>query len=85
MNTAVDWLIKQIIEGEEIDYTTYSVILKEHVNRLSIFEKAKEMEKQELSRAFEQGKQAQWESQNMKKGLQPHNISFEEYYSTRYN
>jgi uncharacterized protein (UPF0335 family) len=54
-DTAVDWLIKQIIEGEEIDYTTYSVMLKEHVNRLSIFEKAKEMEKEQIKDAYYEG------------------------------
>jgi len=49
--------------------------------------KAKELmenEKTEMSRAFEQGKQAQWEADNMKKGMQPHNIPFDEYYSERY-
>ncbi len=44
-----------------------------------------EKEKIEMSKAFEQGKQAQWEEQNIKKGLQSNNISFDKYYSERYS
>jgi hypothetical protein len=71
--------IQELIEASETfnGHDLFKWIAK---NKTFLLEK----EKQELSRALEQGRQGQWESSNMKKGLQPHNISFDEYYSERY-
>ena len=67
--------MQELLEGlKEIGYA---------IDKSNI-EKLLENEKKEMIRAFEQGKQAQWEQDNMKKGLQPHNVSFDEYYSKRY-
>lgn len=81
MKTALTELIKIIIKKRKESDISNTLLRFAQVEA----EKLLKNEKSELSRAFEQGKKAQWESQNMKKGLQPHNISFEEYYSTRYN
>jgi hypothetical protein len=55
MKTAVDWLIEQIVYGAEIDYTSYSVFLNEHVNRVEVFNKAKNIERENIESAFESG------------------------------
>ena len=81
MKTVLTELIQIIVEKRKESDISNTLLRFAQVEG----EKLLKNEKSELSRAFEQGKQAQWESQNMKKGLQPHNISFEEYYSTRYN
>jgi hypothetical protein len=55
MKTAVDWLIRKVIYNGEIDYTSYSVFLKEHVNRVEVFNKAKNIERENIESAFEAG------------------------------
>ena len=53
--TAIDWLISKIVYGGEIDYTSYSVFLKEHINRLEVFNKAKNIERENIESAYEDG------------------------------
>ena len=94
MKTPLNELILQIEEQQQrfIDLSKADKKMKKGVDAIltatTILKmKAKnllEKEKSEMSRSFEQGKQAQWEQDNMKKGLQPHNISFDEYFSQRY-
>lgn len=52
--TAVEWLIEQILEFP-LDDTTNAAHLKNHVNKITIFEKAKAMEKKEKSKEYLRG------------------------------
>lgn len=52
MKTAVEWLIEQILEFP-LDDSTNAAHLKRHVNKVTVFEKAKEMEKKQIENAFD--------------------------------
>lgn len=56
MKTAVDWLIEQILEfplDDSTDDSTNAAHLKKHVNKITVFEKAKEMEKKQITDAYD--------------------------------
>lgn len=52
MKTAVEWLIEQILEFP-LDDSTNAAHLKKHVNKITVFEKAKEMEKKQITDAYD--------------------------------
>lgn len=76
--TAVDWLIDNIVYSGEVDYTSYSVFLNEHVNRLEVFNKAKNIERENIEAAYECG---------FHDGAVLHQLSNlpEQYYEDNYN
>lgn len=76
--TAVDWLIGKVVYNGEVDYTSYSVFLNEHVNRLEVFNKAKNIERKNIEAAYECG---------FHDGAVLHQLSNlpEQYYEDNYN
>jgi len=54
MRTAVEWLIEQILEIP-LDNATNAAHLKKLVNKVSVFEKALEMEKKQIIDAYDIG------------------------------
>ena len=49
--TAVEWLIEQILDYPLEDSTNVAH-LKKHVNKVTVFEQAKAMEKEQIIRAY---------------------------------
>jgi hypothetical protein len=76
--TAVDWLIEQLIEHRIIivDKTTYQVKYKHQI----ILEQAKEMEKQQIIRAFDEGQEYEYQY-HINIAL---NVYSETYYNKKY-
>ena len=52
--TAVEWLIEQILEIP-LDDSTNAAHLKKYVCKVSVFEKAKEIEKEQLRKTYDIG------------------------------
>ena len=71
-------MIDKIVYNEEIDYTSYAVFLNEHINRLEVFTKAKQIERENIEVAYEEGFHA---------GSALHNLGDlpEQYYEEHYN
>lgn len=75
--TAVEWLIEQILEIP-LDDSTNAAHLKKYVSKVSVFEKAKQMEKDQM---FDYIKENYVNGEN---SLKFHQDEFEKYYNNNF-
>lgn len=83
--TAVEWLIEKIL-SIPLEEATNVAHLKEYVNKLEVFEQAKEMEKKQMKNTFVNSRKTKskcdvWNC----KGDEKQYETFEQYYNETFN
>jgi hypothetical protein len=76
--TAVEWFMSQIIDGE-IDPSTNAIFLKRHINKVEVLEKAKQMQEQQIVDAYKHG-----QNNGLHYRFTGMSITGEEYYEQTY-